>query len=94
MYIQFINTLYKPHGSTNVTSKTTILYNISCYVCKTCAYWPSGIYEVYSVAALYVPRPLAPLKSLTLAVRQSHWPYVLRKECGLLISLVLRLSIW
>ena len=73
MYIQFINTFYKPHGSTNITSKTTILYHISCYVSKTCAYWPNGLASQH-----YVPCPLAPLKPLTLTVRQSHWPYVLR----------------
>ena len=35
MYIQFINTLYKPDGSTNITSKTTMLYNITFYASKT-----------------------------------------------------------
>ena len=55
MYIQFINTFYKPHGSTKITSKTTILYNISYYVYKTCAYWPSGL-----ASRRYVPRPWRP----------------------------------
>ena len=39
---------------------------------KQSPYWPSGL-----ASQRYVPRPLAPLKPLTLAVRQSHWPYVL-----------------
>jgi len=72
MYIQFINTLYKPHGSTNITSMTPILL-ISCYVSKNSPYWPSWL----ALHRYVSPPPLAPLKPLTLAVHQSHWRYVL-----------------
>ena len=58
MYIQFINTFYKPHGSTNITSKTTILYNISYYVYKTVPL----LAQRASVAALLAP-PLGALKA-------------------------------
>ena len=58
MYIQFINTLYKPHGSTNIMSKTPILHNISCYVSKT---FPS-LAQRARVAALRAP-PLGALKA-------------------------------
>ena len=58
MYIPFINTFYKPHGSTNITSKTTILYNISCYVSQT---FPL-LAQRARVAALRAP-PLGALKA-------------------------------
>ena len=66
-------------GFDPVLSRTACLYNISCYVYKQSPYWSSGL-----ASQRYVPRPLAPLKPLTLAVRQSHWLYVT----------VLHFSIW
>jgi len=79
MYIQFINTLYNHTG--RPTSRRRPRYSTTFHVMciKYSPYWPSGL-----ASQRYVPRPLAPLKPLTLAVRQSHWLYVT----------VLHFSIW